>query len=274
MWLNWLLLGNLFLCRAMLKQILHRQVSVIDMICYIILLSVVQVVFFMLVRWVRAATGQLCQDGRHRPDNTGIRTVAWEQLRESGDMRATAWELWRESGGLRVTAWERRPENNGVRAAAWERKAAGCQRCMRDYVKFLFLFLTVSVFLFSANLKRWKFAKFFCAENFICNNISSEMVMSKSIGMRAAAWEGQCESSGLRGAAWEGWPESGDMRMKAWEQRRENNGMRATACERWCESGCWTITVLISVVVFYHVGFVVVLALWHHDGNARVLSSW
>ena len=45
-------------------------------------------------------------------------------------------------------------------------------------MKFLFFSLTVSVFLFSANLKKSKFAKYFSAEKFICNNISSEMVMS------------------------------------------------------------------------------------------------
>ena len=123
MWLNWLLLGNLFLCRAMLKQILHRQVSVIDMICYIIiLLSVVQVVFFMLVRWVRAATGQLCQEGSNRSHKTGIWKVAWERLRESGGMRALAWEWRRESGDVRAAVWERRPERDGLRAVAWEQR--------------------------------------------------------------------------------------------------------------------------------------------------------
>ena len=43
----------------------------------------------------------------------------------------------------------------------------------------LIFFLTVSVFLFSANLKKSKFAKYFCAQNFICNNISSEIITSK-----------------------------------------------------------------------------------------------
>ena len=46
-------------------------------------------------------------------------------------------------------------------------------------MKFLFFSLTVSVFLFSANLEKSKFAKYFCAENFLCNNISSEIVISK-----------------------------------------------------------------------------------------------
>ncbi len=46
-------------------------------------------------------------------------------------------------------------------------------------MKFLFFSLTVSVFLFSANLKKSKFAKYFCAEIFLCNNISSEVVTSK-----------------------------------------------------------------------------------------------
>ena len=75
---------------------------------------------------------------------------------------------------MTVAALERRRESGGVRAVMPE-------RC---FVKFLFFSLTVSVFLFSANLKKSKFAVF---ERWLESGGLRVTALEQSGGVRSAA---------------------------------------------------------------------------------------